>query len=297
MTRKLPILCTAFIVLMEGGATAPPAKAPQHVLKDGRTYRPRTLIRAQGVNGVFLISGRVVRARIGPARIVGAYRAVESDKRARPERLVIDGLVATELERDGIRLRRVDGATISNFAFSMRAKPQTGSHLPQGIAVYAGRNVTIRDGKVSGFRMIGKGYLNGDGIAVERGVDGLLIERVHASDNSDGGFDIKSKNTRIDQTVAERNGVNYRFWGDIKAGYIVSRNARQAHVGLYKGGNIQIEELVVESSTRTTILVLDGAAHVTIKKCKFNVPRGSILKKTESSGTKLSLGPGCTLKI
>jgi Ca2+-binding RTX toxin-like protein len=55
-------------------------------------------------------------------------------------------------------------------------------------------------------------YWNGDGFSTERGNYNIRFENTVSSGNSDAGYDLKSSNTTLVNTVAEGNNRNYRLW-------------------------------------------------------------------------------------
>ena len=55
-------------------------------------------------------------------------------------------------------------------------------------------------------------YWNGDGFSTERGNYNMRFENTVASGNTDAGYDLKSSNTTLVNTVADGNNRNYRFW-------------------------------------------------------------------------------------
>lgn len=266
-------------------------------VQSGARWAPRETVNAPGVNGAVKLEGVLRRVKIGPATVTDAYRAVESMPGSAVDGLTIRGLTGRNLQRDGIRLRQASDVTISDFDLSMRPEPQSGRNLPEGIAIYAGHDITIRDGRLSGFRMVEvpKHYTNGDGIATESGVDGITIVRVRSTDNSDGGFDLKGTNIRLDALTAERNGRGFRFWGQATAGTLTSIDSRGAAFWFGRGAAVKIDRIVVRSSTTAPILLLDGAASVEIGACDLSVPPGTKLVRSDSSGTTLSLGASCKL--
>lgn len=281
------------LVTILAAATA----GPGHHLKSGEIWRPRATVNAPGVNGAILLQGRVSDSQVGPARVRGAYRAVETAANGVLRNIRIDGLEATDLQRDGIRLRgNVDGVTISNFTLRMRSTPQARPHLPEGIAITSGRNITIRDGRISGFRLRGAAgrYPNGDGIAAERAVSSLRIERVEANDNSDAGFDLKSRSTRLNALTARRNHRNYRFWGDVTAGTLMSVDPRDAHVWVGKGAVVRIDRLIARSARNAPVLRIEGAREIVIARCELNLPKGTPIVAGARNGARIRLGVGCS---
>jgi Ca2+-binding RTX toxin-like protein len=57
-------------------------------------------------------------------------------------------------------------------------------------------------------------YWNGDGFSAERGNYNIRFENTVSSGNSDAGYDLKSSNTTLVNTVSEANNRNYRLWSD-----------------------------------------------------------------------------------
>jgi hypothetical protein len=293
MPRTIACLLAVALTLLGGTARA----AEPTFLASGDQWRPSSAIEGAGLNGVVRLRGELRQVTIGPATIVNAYRAVESDEGSRVTGLRIRGLRASNLQRDGIRLRHGTDVEIADFAFSFRAEPQRLRHLPEGIAIYAGSNITIRDGVLRGFRtQVPEGqYENGDGIATEKAVDGLRILRVTASDNSDAGFDLKGRNIVLDNLTAIGNGRSYRFWGEARAGLLTSIDGRDA-VWAAKGAEVVIERLVARSAKPARVVVTDGPdARVTIRSCDLSrMARGSTLVE-RAPGSTVTLGAGCQL--
>jgi hypothetical protein len=242
--------------------------------------------------------GAVESSTVGPVNIVGASYAFYTWDDSYLRDLYISNFKVTESRREGIRLRGdVAGVTIRNFSIRMRDEPQSGSNLPEGIKINDGEDILIEDGCTSGFKMVeveGE-YTNGDGIAAERPVNNLTIRRVWANDNSDAGFDLKSNNTYLYDTRAERNFRNYRFWTKATTGTIYSADPGQAHVWIGAGAEVVIDKLIAKSSTDIYVLWADYAAKsITIRSCELDVPNAKKFFRGSSS-TKLVLGPGCSL--
>ena len=227
------LAATAAVALVLVVASGPLSRAIRHEAKAISKSRPHGQMKPGGGEADINLIGVMENTVVGPLTVSGSYRVVESGKNLRMRNLRIKGLVGTDLQRDGIRLRGdIDGATIQNFKLTMRRQPQTEPNLPIGIAVQGGRGITISDGEVSGFQMVrvpGK-YTNGDGIAAERKVQDLTIVRVVSRNNSDGGFDLKSGNTKLDKLRSENNYRNYRLWGTIDAGTLTSIDPAGAHI-------------------------------------------------------------------
>lgn len=281
------------------GSTSVTPVTTETLLKSGQQWTIPYIKMNGGV--AIRIKGTVENASIGPVQIEGAKFGVLADSGAVIRNLAISDLHAFELQREGIRLRgTVNQVTIRNFSLKMRAQKQVSPDLPVGITLYEGSNISISDGVASGFQMVDVSgtYTNGDGISSERPVDSLLIERVSATDNSDAGFDLKSTNTFLYDTVAERNKRNYRFWGTVTTGTITSIdpliNSIAAHVWAGNGAVVHIARLVVKSSNTMPVLYLDGAESITIDECVLEVPAGTKFLRG-GTGTIMNFGPTCTL--
>lgn len=269
------------------------------------TFLPSALapvISKPGANGIIRFTKSADNVVIGPCVLTDGYRAIETDQGVTLRRLRVNGVTGRNLQRDGIRLRRADDCEIANFDFSMRAEPQTGSHLPEGIAIYAGSDILIRDGKVSGFRMAdeidpntGKlRYRNGDGVAVERDVTGLRIRNVIAEDNSDGGFDLKP-DCELENLTAIRNGKGFRIWGKANAGLLTSVD-NGAAVHLAGGSSLVVERLVCRSDRPAPVIVVEGGATLVIKSADLtSMPKGSTLVQYNGRNNSITLGEGCVL--
>ena len=284
---------------------ADPAVAQSVRLGSGMSWPPVSgaTITAPGVNGAVRLVNSASDLTIGPATVIGAYRLLESGEGTKLSRARIVGLKGRDLQRDGIRLRKATEIEVSEFDLQMRAEPQTGKNLPEGIAIGAGSNITIRDGILSGFRMVEEidlktkkhQYVNGDGIATEAAVDGLTITDVTSRDNSDAGFDLKGRHIRLDRLTAERNSRNFRFWHEVDAGTLTSIDGGTA-VWVGKGASVTVAKLIARSSKPAQVLALEGQTDVTIRSCDLSgMAPGSVLTKVNASGNKVVLGPGCKL--
>jgi hypothetical protein len=261
-------------------------------------------IHAATLNGVFRLSKNASNVAIGPVWVDGPYRAVESAPNVRTTGLTIRGLKATNLQRDAIRILGASNVLIERFDVSMRAAPQTGSNLPEGIAIGGNNctpihNVTIRDGKINGFRMAsveGK-YTNGDGIASEGCVDGLTIERVTSSNNSDGAFDLKGTRIVLRDLVAVNSNRAFRIWGKgVVATTLTADQFRGAGIWLGKDASITVDHFIGRSAKPGIVFRWESGASLTVKSCDLTgMAPGSTLQKSDGAAAKVLLGRGCKL--
>ena len=94
-------------------------------------------------------------------------------------------------------------------------------------------------------------YWNGDGFSTERGNYNIRFENTVASGNTDAGYDLKSSNTTLVNTVADGNNRNYRFWSTsitMEGGSSLNPtyyggNTDTAHVWLGVGAEATIDSL------------------------------------------------------
>jgi hypothetical protein len=283
--------------------TQPASITGSHVYQE---VKLKTRTAWPGIDNITMNGGRAISARgsiesstVGPVNIVNAGYAFYTDKSSVIRNVAISNFKATQARREGIRLRgNLDGVTIRNFFIQMQDQPQTGTDLPEGIAIFNGQNIVIEDGCSSGFKMVPVlgTYTNGDGISAERPVNNLTIRRVTANDNSDAGFDLKSNNTFLYDTHAERNFRNYRFWTKATTGTIYSADPGQAHVWIGANAVVVIDKLVAKSTSDDVyVLWADNTAKsITVRSCELDVPNARKFFRG-STTTQLILGPGCSI--
>jgi hypothetical protein len=201
--------------------------------------------------------------------------------------------------RAGIRLRG-DARDIVIRNGTMTTKGITkGSDLPVGIDIGGTvHDVLIEGVTATGHRMVyvPKKYTNGDGFSQEAQVYRVTYRRDVSTDNSDGGFDLKGQ-ARLEDLVAERNGRNYRFWNDITATTLTSRNPSGAHVWLNAKAaqTVVIDRLVVSSNTTAPVLRIENPYPVSIvvKECVIAVPAGTLLQWS-GKAARVTWGKNCT---
>ncbi|EMD84336.1 hypothetical protein C725_0266 [Pacificimonas flava] len=278
---------------LAGGTLSEPAVA-ETLLKSGQNWETSSRSLAGAL--VLKVKGKTEDVAVGPATISDAKAFLWVAKSSELRNLQVDDVKLTNLKQEGIRLDGdATGVSIENFDFSMRDAQDT--DYPAGIILNSGTDILIRDGRLSGFRSpTAKGdYPQGDGVSAERGVSKLTITGVSASGNADGGYDLKSSETRLDDLRAEDNYRNYRLWGSVEAGRLESRNPRGAHLWAGKGADIRIAEFVVSSDTDAPILQIDGAKRVQIDHCVLSVPEGTSTVSGNASNAELILDESCKL--
>lgn len=94
-----------------------------------------------------------------------------------------------------------------------------------------GDNILIEDFDLRGLDIsVSSAYPNTDGIAVERGYNGLLIRRGVVYDMEDAGYDIKSVVCRLDDVRAENCRQPFKFWTPNHHGALYGVNPRFAQI-------------------------------------------------------------------
>lgn len=248
-----------------------------------------------------------------PVRVSGGYRIVETYPKSSARSVDIDGVIAEDIQREGIRLKRggsFDRVALRNLRFVHVPTPNVRPDLPEGIHIESGNDILIENATLRGFQMIGKpnGYWNGDGIATERAASNVTIRNVAVLDNSDAGLDLKSSNNVLDQVYAAGNKRNIRLWSDTRAGTIaigpvMRRGGGFSSAGLWIEGKaaapptVRIDTLIVDMGTggepAGVIVVENGPANVRVGRCIVrSYPPGTPFVSA-SPGSSIDLGQGC----
>lgn len=212
----------------------------------------------------------------------------------------------------GILLRGpCDGAVLENIAIECTTPNTDPGNVPAGIALAGksptdiGNGVTIRNAYLTGIKSQHDRFLNGDGVATERGYSSITISRVHSTDNSDGGFDIKSQKTRMEWLVAERNQRNFKLWydqTDIGALFSVDPggvgSGVPAHVACMGSATAPttkvIEFLSARSKNQTALFNAEvGPVNIVVKAYDLQLPPGTpLLTMNEAAkGSAVDWGP------
>jgi hypothetical protein len=297
-------LATLSLLLTTSG-TEPQLQFPIR-LKSGESWPADRSPRAVEVSGpkpVIMLSGQVSDARIGPVQITGAYRAIETARDADVKNLTVDGLRGSVL-RECFRIRGT-AIVVRNTICTQYGGARTRlGDLPEGLHVESGSDILVENSRFDGFQYVKEPlkYWNGDGIAAERPVQGLVIRNVTANNNTDAGFDIKPP-VRMDEVSAEGNCRNYRFWADAQVGTLtvgatVHRGGTSPCAGIWIMGNddqparVEIARLRVPAFGDSPLLVAEhGRAVIRIAACDLRT-RAPLMAYVEDPHD-LSLGAGC----
>ena len=278
---------------------------PVYFVESGAVYRG---VSARDVgNGLFVIREPVHNVQIVDIRVAGGYRVIEN--KVAPELegagsagLRVRGADATNLERSFARIRydSHDGVIEDVRASGMLTTGAT--DLPVGIAFDGtAHDFRIERCSMRGFQWQRKArqYWNGDGFSTERGNARMLFRQCAAWDNSDGGFDLKSTETVLDDCVSGRNARNFRLWSSIRATRLSSLDpgkiggigdTNHFTIMASKGASeplvIHIEHLVVKSDRGWPIFdVHHGPAKIIIGSHDIRVPPGTPLIRSRGGGS------------
>lgn len=128
-------------------------------------------------------------------------------------------------------------------------------------------------------------YWNGDSFVAERQTYNLTYLRSKAFNNTDGGWDDKSRNPLYVDTIAFGNKRNYRIWSAEKAtlvraigAYSYKRGGSGASLGLWAGGNATIEAYYSTFyNNQHQEIGLEDAEQVLVKQSIIGETNGSSL--------------------
>ncbi|PAX06351.1 hypothetical protein CKY28_17900 [Sphingomonas lenta] len=180
--------------------------------------------------------------------------------------------------------------TIEDSVFSYKGPRRK---IVAGVSLVAG-DVTLRNVTAQGFVQSAK-YPNGDGVMAARRTRLTVIGGAYR-DNSDAGIDSKGE-TLLENVVSERNGLNYRCWGDWTAGTLVSRKPVKGHFQTNPGCVARIRHLLVEDDRPGTIFGLAKGTTLIVDRCTIRMPTGGRLiywhPGASTANTTVRLGPGC----
>lgn len=181
---------------------------------------------------------------------------------------------------------------IRDFAFTGGEK-RTDSAIAVGISFGStARDILVENGTLSGFYALapGKKYEQGDCLSTERGNVNVTIRNVTCENVGDGGFDLKSSNTRLENLTAINAGhYSFRIWAQATAGTLVSINPGWGHVQGGSTTDLVIDKLVAVGPKPLVVFDKPGGK-VTIKSCDLSRWTGT--EKVKGKGT-VSFGVGC----
>ncbi|WP_210345872.1 calcium-binding protein [Microvirga soli] len=180
---------------------------------------------------------------------------------------------------DGLKVKNVNINKFSQNAIKLRydsrniliedvtgnGDADTPEKYVQGIMLDdTAHNVIFRNVVMQGSNARGSSteYWNGDGFTTEAGNYNIRFENTVASGNTDAGYDLKSSNTVLFNTIAEGNNRNYRFWSTSIT--MESGQSRDPH---YFGGSASINHIWLADGAHAKISggsILDRNVSVTV---------------------------------
>lgn len=237
----------------------------------------------------------------GKFQVEGAYRVIGQGSGVTTG--TCNGLTAINIYRVGVEIRG-DNAVLSNFRLIHADKMNVSPDLPEGVQVKTGKNVTIRDGHVWGFRMLdvpGK-YRNGDGYVVESGVGPVHFQNVESVESGDSSFDLLKGHDITGDKMIGRSSDR-----------CVKIGALNVHIGLLRCSGMRKEVLTVYTTKEIpfigiltydfnqqirpiNIISMHKGANIEIGRCVWIgiPPAGTKLVAGDQSG-EIKLGSGCKL--
>jgi len=141
-------------------------------------------------------------------------------------------------------------------------------------------------------------YYNGDGFSSELGVYNVTYQDTLSVGNADGGYDLKSSNTILNNAVAEGNGRNFRLWSTATLNDCVGLDPHlfggttggQEQIQLMKGSQVVVNGgEFVDSGSNTWVVMNDsGAGVATFNNTKFVYASGAHLINIATGVTGVS---------
>ena len=235
--------------------------------------------------------------KIADRKFEGTYRLFD-DKQGLASGSTFERIRAV-VDRGGFRIRGdAHDVVLRDITLELR-EPTNAPELPAGIEIQGTAHDILIDRVVArNFKMVPrpKKYTNGDGFSSERQATRITFRKSKAFDNSDGGFDLKSTETRLEDTEATRNGINYRLWGQGEATTIKSESPRTAHLQVKPTTDWHIGTLIAKSDGTAPLIQVQGSGRLKIDRCVLDVPPGTKILKIENSATPdIELGDTCRL--
>lgn len=224
------------------------------------------------VGTAFRVGGDIKSLTIENVDATNVGRFLDDYASANGKTATISGLIVRDVNVEGfskgvIRLQYdTHDVLIENVVGD--SKHQDGDKFAIGIHLDGtAHDIVVRDSTMMNITDTTSGkYWNGDGFATERGVHDVLFENTVSSNNTDGGYDIKSTATTMVNAVADGNARNFRLWGEVT---LINPTATDPHKYGGSGGQFQVQVLkdaavkivggtIADSGNSTTVLMMDG---------------------------------------
>ena len=245
-------------------------------------------------NGIFRIAKPVSNITLAKIRAVNFERLIENNLTGSGSGASVDGLYLEDIEGQGygrglVRLTYASHKVRLERIFS-DSEEQLSSDFPMGVALQSEvYDVEIKKALFTNHReVLSSGYFNGDGVATESEVSDVLIEDVISTQNTDGGFDLKSTSTVLKRTIAYGNKRNYRLWNPVEIVDSYSfdpikwgGSGNKVHFGLFgnRDFNVTIRDTtIIDVDSNSTIFYSGESGSAT-----FYIDGGSV----ESQGSSV----------
>lgn len=308
MTRTIRLSVWAFTVAITAATvcSAPVAGHFPVIVTGSARWPGNTALDAAHTDNVFELHGTVSNTAIGPVFIRNAFRAIDTSSDADVNQFTVEGLTA-EVTGGCIRTHGRN-IVIRNTRCTMVGGPQHGDvNIPFGLQVTSGNRIVVENSHFDGFTWEAPPwrYWIGEGISIERGVEGVTLRNVAADGNTDAGFDIKPF-ARLDQVSASGNCRNFRFWSGadavrLTAGETVKRGGNTSCSAIWLNGSaigvrprLHIHEFSVRMTRGDAIIIVEnGPADIILDTCDIQAPSNIPLVRFNDGQGRLTLGRGC----
>jgi hypothetical protein len=228
--------------------------------------------------------------------IVGAARDFVAPEKGKPTTInnVTIERVEARVAKRGIYIRgdSTDWG-IRDFRF-IGSAPRTDSSIPAGIAINGtAHNIVIERGYLANFRtnwLAGR-YANGDCVSTERGNFNVTIRGVVCEHPSDGGFDLKSSNTRLDDLSVTNSGhYSYRLWAQGTAGTLTSIDPFWGHVQAASRTTDWVIDKLIAVGDKPLVVFGEAGGKIEVRSCDLSRWTGT--EKVKGTGT-VTFGATC----
>jgi hypothetical protein len=254
-------------------------------------------------NGCFYLGGPVRDITIEGVRATNVRRLVENYTVTGQETATVTGLVLRDIEVRGysrgvVRLQYDTNNVLLEDVYGDSERQQDGDiamgvHLDGTVHDVMHRRVTMLNSHYSA-----AAYWNGDGFASERSTYRLTYEDTYSAGHTDGGYDLKSRDTTLVRAVAEDNKRNFRFWGtnvelrDSRGSTPFRRggSGSQDQLNTLWGSTVNVRNSTfTDASNSTLVFDVDDQSVVTVDGGLVRRSQGSTLSQVDTAGARLEL--------
>jgi hypothetical protein len=195
---------------------------------------------------------------------------VDRNKAYEVQNWTINGLTVDGFERSAIRLSgpRLTDVTIRNIDLNGDHDGVVRKCHRAGIQIFKGaKNITVDGGRIA--NVIGScgedKYKQGDGIEVDNkggAPENITFKNLEISNTSDGAFDLKGKNVRLENIKAYGGPISkfgFRFWmyNSYECNNCFSANAQRSHLWMRSSKVAMKNAVFQEPAQRACIFVRD----------------------------------------